>query len=182
MPRKRTIDERLKESSEQNGDCLIWRLGLSVMGYGLMKIGKTTRYAHRIAYETWVGPIPKGMWVLHKCDNQPCINPKHLFLGTHRENMEDMAAKGRATSGLEQINAMRPERVRGERNPRAKLTWIQVEAIRRRYKRGKVSAMSLANEYGVDEAQVLRVIHYKTWRPTASEILDEFGLYQMEVE
>lgn len=56
-------------------------------------------YSHRLAYEAWVGPIPDGMHVLHRCDNPPCINPAHLFLGTDAENVRDRDGKGRTARG-----------------------------------------------------------------------------------
>lgn len=68
-------------------------------GYGVVMIGgrKGKRfYTHRLYWEKYNGPIPDDLHVLHKCDNPACINPDHLFLGTHKENMEDMIAKGRA--------------------------------------------------------------------------------------
>jgi len=95
-PRK-SIPVRLAICSEDgpNG-CRNWIGTILRSGYGQMKVGKTKKVAHRVAWETANGPIPPGMCICHHCDNPRCINVSHLFIGTHADNMADMAAKGRA--------------------------------------------------------------------------------------
>jgi len=82
-----------------NERCIEWGGSRWTLGYGKLSAPEKRRagheYAHRWAWEKFNGPIPKGMYILHRCDNPPCINPLHLRLGTHRDNMHDMLAKGR---------------------------------------------------------------------------------------
>lgn len=117
---------------DQPDECWEW-LG-SVNGeYGKFSLGSKYIPSHRIAYELKYGEISNDMLVCHKCDNPLCCNPFHLFLGTHKDNMVDMVAKGR------QQNAI------GERHGRAKLT--QEEAMDIKY--GNKSKKELMKIYGI---------------------------------
>ena len=77
-------------------DCIEWQGPRYPNGYGQVRLPKQrSRGAHRVAYEQAFGPIPEGMVVCHRCDNPPCVNPEHLFVGTQLDNQRDMRAKGR---------------------------------------------------------------------------------------
>lgn len=92
----RPLAERLvTRLARRESGCLEWT-GATLKGYGQVGDGQKVLYAHRVAYELAYGPIPDGLHVLHRCDNPPCCEPSHLFVGTHAENMTDMADKGRA--------------------------------------------------------------------------------------
>lgn len=93
------------------------------------------------------------MCVLHSCDNPPCVNPKHLFIGTQLENIADMNAKGRHGRG----------RASGERSGTAKLTWANVREIRRLYATG-IDAASLGRRFGVTPTAAQFVVRHKTWK------------------
>lgn len=82
-------------SVESASQCWVWSLARDKDGYGVAHQGKKNIRAHRVSYEVFIGQIPEGMGVLHKCDNPPCCNPEHLFLGNNQDNMDDMVAKGR---------------------------------------------------------------------------------------
>jgi hypothetical protein len=97
-----TTEERLARHLEQqpNG-CIVWTGASDRSGYGIITVApdfsppRRTWLAHRVSWTLSNGPIPDGLVVCHRCDNPPCCNPEHLFVGTHKQNSEDMVAKGR---------------------------------------------------------------------------------------
>jgi hypothetical protein len=101
--RKLTTEE-LKTKIEENvvvvGECWEWKLSRHDKGYGIICVNSngSCKRVHRVSYESYIGPIPKGMMVCHTCDNPPCCNPAHLWLGTNQDNVSDMISKGRKTT------------------------------------------------------------------------------------
>lgn len=142
--------ERLENKSipEPNSGCWLWLAGLDTHGYGSLSIGRTKVLAHRLSFATHKGPIPSGAYVLHTCDNRACINPDHLWLGTHADNMRDMAAKRR--------NVTYP----GTSNVNAKLTPDVARAIFADPRRsGQIS-----RQYGICPSTVRRIKTGRLWR------------------
>lgn len=88
---------RLRKSGPDG--CWVWTGFIGPNGYGTTAVGRRPLATHRAAWILTHGPIPPGMFVCHHCDNKPCCNPKHLFIGTCKDNMRDMAAKGRGRNG-----------------------------------------------------------------------------------
>lgn len=84
---------------EPNTGCWLWLGSTTYGGYGHMRNGASIELSHRVAWCLYRTPIPPGLLALHRCDNTLCCNPDHIFLGTHRDNMRDMAAKGRGNRG-----------------------------------------------------------------------------------
>ena len=90
------IKDRLLSRYKVCGDCWIYTGQKTRDGYGVIGIGRTKQLrAHRVSYELHIGPIPAGMLVCHRCDTPLCIRPEHLFLGTPKDNTQDMLLKGR---------------------------------------------------------------------------------------
>ncbi len=133
----------------QRGDteCWSWTGSLTHNGYGTLCFDGGTKRAHRVAWQLSQGAIPLGMHVLHRCDNPPCCNPRHLFLGTHDDNMADRAAKGRDRRGTEQ--------------PAAKLTDANVRVIRAEYRYG--NGRKLAERFGVSAQTISRIVNGEDW-------------------
>lgn len=96
-PKARPVADRLWEKIEVGSHWECWpRTGAhDSKGYGLLKVQGAQQRAHRLVWEYTYGPIPDGLWVLHRCDNPPCCNPDHLFLGTNQDNQRDSVNKGR---------------------------------------------------------------------------------------
>ena len=86
---------RLTARTDRSGECWLWTRGVTAAGYGRFMLGGYDLYAHRAAYEAYVGPIPEGQLILHSCDTPACVNPAHLRPGTQQDNMRDRDLRGR---------------------------------------------------------------------------------------
>ena len=134
-----------------NEKCWEWQAHCnSKTGYGHLGFNGKQQDSHRIAWQLIYGQIPDGIEVCHSCDNRKCVNPKHLFLGTHKQNMEDMQNKRRSTYG--------------EKNTRSKLSNQQIVEIRERYSLGGINQRKLAAEYGICQSNISFIISGITWR------------------
>ncbi len=129
-------------------ECWLWKSQTQPNGYGMFRVGPRTSsplYAHRVAWELAYGPIPAGQSVLHRCDQRNCVNPAHLFLGTHTDNMRDASAKRR-------LNVPRPNN--------HKVTDDQCAEIIARHAAGEKQC-DLALEFGVTKGWVSMLINGK---------------------
>lgn len=144
--------------------CWEWQGSRTAAGYGQLQVRKIHQqplYAHRVAWELEHGPIPRGLHVLHKCDNPPCV--RHLFLGTAIDNAMDRVRKGRTASGDRNGSRTRPDRnpfvrnggsgLRGEEHPMARLSDAQVVRLRRSFDQGEARSV-IAERYGISEGHV----------------------------
>ena len=131
--------------------CWEWRRGRLRRGYGWLLWRGRNQVASRVAWELANGSVPPGSWVLHRCDNPPCCNPAHLFLGDRQANVDDMMAKGRHGT------------MRGEAQARAKLTDDMVREIRTAHASGE-SLRSLTRRFPVSRPVIRGVARGEAWR------------------
>lgn len=131
-------------------ECWVWKSTLTTNGYGHYERGRRvtgSRMAHRYAWLETYGPIPSDKSVLHKCDNKPCCNPNHLFLGTQLDNMRDKMAKGRHVS------------IEGSKSGTAKLTDEKVLLIRE----DKRSYIKIGEDFDISPTEVCRIKKRLRW-------------------
>lgn len=151
------IAPRLWAKVEKTEGCWNW-VGATAHGYGRIGVNGRTDGAHRVSWVLAYGSIPDGLYVLHRCDNRRCVRPDHLFLGTAKDNSQDMGSKGRA--GFQR----HPEIVRRhERHHMAKLTEEQVAEIRLLRQQGR-TLKSLGEQFGVHLSQIHHIVTGKHWR------------------
>lgn len=146
-----TFEKRYE--AEPNTGCWLWLGALFNNGYGQFRIESRTQLAHRVAFAIYKSAIPPKWHVLHKCDNPLCVNPSHLYLGTHQQNMEDRGKRGRSRGGS----------LVGIACPWAKLTEDAVRAIRSDSR----SATIAADTYGISESQFYRIKRRERWGSVA---------------
>ena len=134
--------------------CLEWLKGMYRQGYGMVWVDEKPHQAHRIAWSLIHGDIPKGMVIRHKvCDNPPCVDIRHLDIGTQLDNIRDRDSKGRQAIG-------------GSVNT-AKLTEGDVIEIRRLYTAGDCSQRKIAEAFGVSQPMISDIVNRKTWKHVA---------------
>lgn len=147
------LAKRFWDKVHKTDGCWEWTASLDRYGYGKFSSeqGQWQR-AHRISWQLTHGYIPPKTCVLHRCDNPKCVNPEHLFLGTHADNMRDMYAKDRRRAR------------RGESHGMARLSQVQVDAIRNLDANGNWTLLELATRFGVSQSTIWSVVNGKTWR------------------
>jgi hypothetical protein len=162
IPKIPTLERFMKFVSKDQSGCWLWTGCLSDKGYG--RFGQPHSYsrkitavipAHRMAWILLKGEVPDGLFVCHKCDIRACVNPEHLFLGTAKDNMHDMIAKGRAVHP--------PGRVLlGEANFSSRFKSHQIICIRKLYEAG-VHKVNLARMFATRTSYIHAIVTRKNW-------------------
>lgn len=164
----------------KSNNCWEWTGCKDRQGYGRFKFQRKKAIASRVSYILFIGPIPYGICVLHHCDNPACVNPKHLWIGTMKDNSKDMKDKGRCATGKNHGSYTKPEsRSFGDRNgsrtkphkvPRgsshgnSKISEEDVLKMRFLYKSKKHSQREIGNIFGITQSTVCRIVDGTFWK------------------
>lgn len=162
-----------RHTPEPNTGCWLWTGTVLRHGYGQICVDGGRDLAHRASWRHFRGAIAEGLWVLHRCDTPACINPDHLFLGTHQDNVDDKVSKGRQprmacapkrpATGARNAAHTRPDRrPRGVTQGSAKLTDELVRQIRDARARG-VPQREVARQFGTSQGNVQRIATRRAW-------------------
>ncbi len=154
-PPKEKYHEQVKirikrDTTIDSNGCWNYNLNRDKAGYGMSSYRRQRLRIHRVSWIVFRGEIPKNSCVLHHCDNKSCCNPDHLFLGSHKENSEDMVKKNR--------NA------HGSRAGSAKLIEIDVMNIRKFYNAGLYTQKELSIIYDIRQTKISEIVNLKSWK------------------
>lgn len=142
---------------DKTDKCWLWIAFRNPKGYGQFKPpGQNPKLAHRVSWEMVNGKIPPGMFVCHKCDNPPCVNPEHLYIGTPADNTRDMKNRGR------QQWFGNYDR-RGSRNYAAKLTEVDIPIICIMNKKLGLSPTEISRKFDVNATTIVRILSGAGW-------------------
>lgn len=141
-----------KVNKTTNDQCWVWNAGCNPNGYGNFWVNGKTVTASCYAYTLTYGSIPNHKHVLHKCDNPPCCNPEHLFLGTSKDN------------AIDRENKHRCNRDKGDDHTNSKLNWNAVNTIRAKHNSGELSQTELACMFNVSIQLINKIVHNKMWK------------------
>ena len=142
--------DRFNTSFDKTNDCWNWNAELNVNGYGVIRIGKTMILAHRLSFQLFKSNLINGMFVCHSCDNRKCVNPNHLWLGTHQENMNDALEKGRLDN-------------KGENNGRSKFKKEDIINIINLFKTG-TTTHELAIKFNTTQTYIIHILIGRVWK------------------
>ncbi len=148
------IDRFMKKINKK--DCWEWMGCVSTGGYGQFVFNGKMQGAHRVSWQIHKDNIPNGLCVLHKCDNRKCVNPEHLFIGTHKENTNDMMKKDRGALKY------------GEKHPYAKLEEKDIKEIFNLS--GLLSQREIAKKFNVSQGLIQRILKHKAWKSFTSSL------------
>ena len=151
------VDEAFWSHVDRSGDCWLWNAYRNDSDYGEFThrlLSPRTQRAHRLSWTFANGPIPNGLWVLHRCDNPPCVNPAHLFLGTAADNSQDASAKGRLDQ--QKYPLKRREAI-------SKLGIENVRIIKQLLVDGHRNGAALGRRYGVTKTTISYIKNGRTW-------------------
>jgi len=151
ITRTSALYKKFMAKVEKTTTCWIFRSAPNNAGYGSLCITKKigTKMAHRVSWELFNGPIPNGLCVCHTCDNRICVNPEHLFLGTHKDNTHDAIQKGRWSD---------PPTAKGIDAHNAKLSFTDVQQIQELYRHGYGTQKEIGVLFGVGRSTVSNII------------------------
>ena len=146
-----TLEKRFWSKVRKTNNCWFWTAYLNNKGYGVFRLNGKDQKAHRVSYKLNIGKIPKDLFVCHHCDNPGCVNPKHLWVGTAKDNAHDMIKKGRLFTP------------RGEKCGLAKLKNKDIQKIRDFYYEKGKSQQEISYLFGVSQVAISLVTRGKTW-------------------